>query len=37
MKAKKDVYEISPVPSSDLTEKDLTACIAVIKKGKAVD
>jgi hypothetical protein len=37
MKAKKDAYDVAPIPAADLTEKELAACIAVIKKGPAVD
>src|SRR6266566_6906506 len=37
MKAKKDAYDVAPIPDADLTEKELAACIAVIKKGQAVD
>jgi GNAT superfamily N-acetyltransferase len=36
MTAKKDTYEVAPIPAADLTEKELGDCIAVIKKGQAV-
>lgn len=37
MTAKKDTYEVAPIPAADLTGKELAACVAVIKKGQAVD
>ena len=37
MTAKKDTYEVAPIPAADLTEKELAACIAVIKKGQSID
>lgn len=32
-----DAYEVKPISASELTKKDLAACVAVIKKGDAVD
>lgn len=37
MKDPKDGYVVAPAPAAELTKKDLSSCIAIIKKGEAVD
>jgi GNAT superfamily N-acetyltransferase len=37
MRETRDAYELKPIPANELTKKDVAACVALIKKGEAVD